>query len=154
VTNNTTRVRIGYRIYSLWRFTAAHIIPTVGCYAINTGRPTVGCYATNSTGVVSVSMEIFKYDCLVTAALSQTRHNIFLLCTKHTRSLKLIKRVSFLADIVWLFNLLSNLHLCIKIFGRMNGSREERTCSSDLTGIQSTVALVRNCRSTTRTSVL
>jgi hypothetical protein len=23
VTNNTTRVRIGYRIYSLWRFTAA-----------------------------------------------------------------------------------------------------------------------------------
>jgi hypothetical protein len=109
VTNNTTRVRIGYRIYSLWRFTAAHItvteniltlalaasithcehwtlllpetnwrrltskadgrgltnsalccllyitrgrsdrkpgLPTIGCYATNTGHPTVGCYAT------------------------------------------------------------------------------------------------------------
>jgi hypothetical protein len=31
---------------------------------------------TNSTGVVSVSMEIFNYGCLVTAASSQTRHNI------------------------------------------------------------------------------
>jgi hypothetical protein len=29
VTNNTTRVRIGYQIYSLWRFTAAHITITV-----------------------------------------------------------------------------------------------------------------------------
>jgi hypothetical protein len=28
VTNNSTRVRIGYRIYSLWRFTAAHITIT------------------------------------------------------------------------------------------------------------------------------
>jgi hypothetical protein len=28
VTNNTTRVRIGYRIYSLWRFTAAHVTIT------------------------------------------------------------------------------------------------------------------------------
>jgi hypothetical protein len=28
VTNNTTRVRIGYRICSLWRFTAAHITIT------------------------------------------------------------------------------------------------------------------------------
>jgi hypothetical protein len=28
MTNNTTRVRIGYRIYSLWRFTAAHITIT------------------------------------------------------------------------------------------------------------------------------
>jgi hypothetical protein len=28
VTNNTTKVRIGYRIYSLWRFTAAHITIT------------------------------------------------------------------------------------------------------------------------------
>jgi hypothetical protein len=25
VTNNSTWVRIGYRIYSLWRFTAAHV---------------------------------------------------------------------------------------------------------------------------------
>jgi hypothetical protein len=46
---------------------------TVGCYATNTARPTVGCYATNSTGVVSVSMEIFNYSCLVTAAFGQTR---------------------------------------------------------------------------------
>jgi hypothetical protein len=28
VTNNSTWVRIGYRIYSLWRFTAAHITIT------------------------------------------------------------------------------------------------------------------------------
>jgi hypothetical protein len=28
---------------------------------------------TNSTGVVSVSMEIFEYGCLVTTAFSQTR---------------------------------------------------------------------------------
>jgi hypothetical protein len=28
VTNNSTRIRIGYRIYSLWRFTAAHITIT------------------------------------------------------------------------------------------------------------------------------
>jgi hypothetical protein len=32
---------------------------------------------TNSTGVVSVSMEIMNYGCLVTAAFSQTRHNTF-----------------------------------------------------------------------------
>jgi hypothetical protein len=30
----------------------------------NTGLPTVGCYATKSTGVVSISMEIFNYCCL------------------------------------------------------------------------------------------
>jgi hypothetical protein len=30
----------------------------------------------NSTGVVSVSMEIFNYGCLVTTAFSQIRHNI------------------------------------------------------------------------------
>jgi hypothetical protein len=34
---------------------------------------------TSSTGVVSVSMEIFNYGCLVTAASSQTRHSISLL---------------------------------------------------------------------------
>jgi hypothetical protein len=34
VTNNTTRVRIGYRIYSLWRFTAAHITITVNTIAL------------------------------------------------------------------------------------------------------------------------
>jgi hypothetical protein len=28
VTNNTTRIRIGYRIYSLWRFITAHITIT------------------------------------------------------------------------------------------------------------------------------
>jgi hypothetical protein len=35
VTNNTTRVRIGYRIYSLWRFTAAtQITITVSTIAL------------------------------------------------------------------------------------------------------------------------
>jgi hypothetical protein len=34
VTNNSTRVRIGYRIYSLWRFTAAHITITVNSIAL------------------------------------------------------------------------------------------------------------------------
>jgi hypothetical protein len=33
---------------------------------------------TNSTGVVSVSMEIFDYDRLVTTAFSQTRHSIMI----------------------------------------------------------------------------
>jgi hypothetical protein len=32
----------------------------------------------NNTGVVSVSMGIFDYGYVVTAALSQTRHNIFM----------------------------------------------------------------------------
>jgi hypothetical protein len=31
---------------------------------------------TNSTGVVSVSMELFNYGYLVTTAFSQTRYNI------------------------------------------------------------------------------
>jgi hypothetical protein len=34
VTNNTTRVRIGYRIYSLWRFTAAQITIMVNDLAL------------------------------------------------------------------------------------------------------------------------
>jgi hypothetical protein len=33
---------------------------------------------TNRTGVVSVSMEIFDYGCLLMTALSQTRHNIYI----------------------------------------------------------------------------
>jgi hypothetical protein len=43
-------------------------------------RPTLAfllldAMVTNSTGVVSVSMEIFDYSCLVMTAFSQTRHN-------------------------------------------------------------------------------
>jgi hypothetical protein len=34
VTNNSTWVRIGYRIYSPWRFTAAHITITVNTIAL------------------------------------------------------------------------------------------------------------------------
>jgi hypothetical protein len=34
VTNNSTWIRIGYRIYSLWRFTAAHITITVNTIAL------------------------------------------------------------------------------------------------------------------------
>jgi hypothetical protein len=33
VPNNMTRVRIGYQIYSLWRFTAAHITITENIYS-------------------------------------------------------------------------------------------------------------------------
>jgi hypothetical protein len=33
MTNNSTWVRIGYRIYSLWRFTAAHITITMNTIA-------------------------------------------------------------------------------------------------------------------------
>jgi hypothetical protein len=54
------------------------ILLLVGWLLCNKHLPsTVGCYATNSTGVVSVSMEIFNYDCLVTAAFGQTLHNIY-----------------------------------------------------------------------------
>jgi hypothetical protein len=38
VTNNSTRVRTGYRIYSLWRFTAAHIKITVSTIALVASR--------------------------------------------------------------------------------------------------------------------
>jgi hypothetical protein len=38
VTNNSTWVRIGYRIYSLWRFTAAHITIIMNTIALKTSR--------------------------------------------------------------------------------------------------------------------
>jgi hypothetical protein len=53
------------------------LLPTLSCYATKTGRPNNGCYVTKSTLVVSVSMEIFNYGCLVTAAFGQTRHNMY-----------------------------------------------------------------------------
>jgi hypothetical protein len=38
VTSNNTWVRIGYRIYSLWRFTAAHITITMNTIALIASR--------------------------------------------------------------------------------------------------------------------
>jgi hypothetical protein len=55
--------------------------PTLAYLLLFAMRPTLAvlllvAMVTNSTGVVSVSMEIFNYGCLVTAAFGQTRHNI------------------------------------------------------------------------------
>jgi hypothetical protein len=60
-------------------------------------QPTLACLllvaiVTNSTGVVSVSMEIFDYGCLVTTAFSQTRHNMMCwVCSKNEKSRECIQ---------------------------------------------------------------
>jgi hypothetical protein len=52
-------------------------LPTVGCYATNTGHPTVGCHATQQYRS-GERIHVFDYGCLVTTDSSQTRHNIII----------------------------------------------------------------------------
>jgi hypothetical protein len=46
-------------------------LPTVGCYATNTGHPTVGCHATQQYRSGD-RIHVFDYGCLVTTYFSQT----------------------------------------------------------------------------------